>query len=73
VDSSCTHFNDYNHNYESTTTNMIMITTRGNYDYKYDYTTNVTILKYLIDLVSPSFKINKNTYQHGQICIRSMI
>jgi hypothetical protein len=38
------HFDNYSHNYESTTTNMTMITTRGNYEYKYDYTTNVTIL-----------------------------
>ncbi len=39
------HFDDYSHNYEFATTNMNMITTRGNYDYKYDYTINVTILK----------------------------
>ncbi len=45
MDLSCCHFDNYSHNYESTTTNMIMITIRGNYDYKYDYTTNVTILK----------------------------
>jgi hypothetical protein len=34
-----------NHNYEFATTNMTMIPTIGNYDYKYDYMTNVTILK----------------------------
>ncbi len=45
VDLSCNHSDDYSHNYDATTTNMTMITTKGNYDYKYDYTTNVTILK----------------------------
>ncbi len=42
-------FDDYNHNYEFATTNMTMITSRGNYDYKYDYTTNVdhTLLEIL--------------------------
>jgi len=39
------HFDDYNHNCESMTINMTMIITRGNYDYKYNYMTNVTILK----------------------------
>jgi hypothetical protein len=39
------HFDDYNHNCESMTINMPMIITRGNYDYKYNYMTNVTILK----------------------------
>ncbi len=45
MDFNCNNFIDYNHYCESTTTNMTMITTRGNYDYKYDYTTNVTISK----------------------------
>jgi hypothetical protein len=45
MDLNCNHFDDYSHNYESMITNMTMITTRSNYDYKYDYTTNVTILK----------------------------
>ncbi len=45
MDLNRNHFDEYNHNCESTTTNMTMITTRGNYDYKYDYTINVTILK----------------------------
>ncbi len=38
-------FNDYNHNCESTTINMIMIITKGNYDYIYDYMIKVNILK----------------------------
>jgi len=55
------------------TTNMIMITTKNNYDYKYNYMTNVTILKYLLDLVSTSLKKKKKKpYQHAQICIRSL-
>jgi hypothetical protein len=45
MDMSRSHFDDNSHNYEFATTNMTMITTKGNYDYKYDYTTNVTILK----------------------------
>jgi hypothetical protein len=45
MDLSRNHFDNYSYNNESTTTNVTMITTRGNYDYKYDYTTNVTILK----------------------------
>ncbi len=46
MDLSCSYFDDYNHKYEFVTTNMTIIITRGNYDYKYDYTTNVsTILK----------------------------
>jgi hypothetical protein len=45
VDLNHSHFDDYSHNYEYVTTNMTMIATRGNYDYKYDYMTNVTILK----------------------------
>ncbi len=41
MDLSCSHFDNYSHNYEFATTNMTMLTTRGNYD----YTINVTILK----------------------------
>jgi hypothetical protein len=44
-------FNDYSHNCESTIINMIMIITKGNYDYIYDYMIKLTILKYLLDLV----------------------
>jgi hypothetical protein len=44
VDLNRNHFDGYSHNYESMTTNMT-ITTRGNYDHKYDYMVNVTILK----------------------------
>ncbi len=42
---SCNHFDDYSHNCEYVIINMTMTTTRNNYDYIYDYTTNVTILK----------------------------
>jgi hypothetical protein len=45
MDLSCSHFDNYSHNYEFVTTNMIMITNRTSYDNKYEYTTNVTILK----------------------------
>jgi hypothetical protein len=45
VDLSHSHFDNYSHNCESMTINMTMITIRGNYDYIYDYTTNVTIMK----------------------------
>ncbi len=34
MDLSCNHFDNYSHNYEFATTNMIMTTTIGNYDYK---------------------------------------
>ncbi len=39
------HFDNYSHNYEFPITNMTMITTKDNYDYKYNYMTNVTVLK----------------------------
>jgi hypothetical protein len=39
------YFIDYSHNCESITINMTMITTKDNYDYIFDYTTNVTIFK----------------------------
>jgi hypothetical protein len=39
------HFNDYNHNCEFITIKMTMITTKDNYNYIFDYTTNVTIFK----------------------------
>jgi hypothetical protein len=50
MDLSCNHFDNYSFNYEYLITNMTMITIKGNYD----YTTNVTILKQLLDLVSTS-------------------
>ncbi len=34
MDLSSNHFDNYSHNYEFATTNMIMTTTIGNYDYK---------------------------------------
>ncbi len=43
MDLSHSHFENYSHNCEYMIKNMTMIKTRGNYDYKYDYTTNVTI------------------------------
>ncbi len=45
VDLNRSHFEYYSHNYESMIMNMTMITTRNNYDYIYDYMTNVTILR----------------------------
>jgi hypothetical protein len=39
------YFDDYSHNCESITINMTMITTKDNYDYIFDYTSNVTIFK----------------------------
>lgn len=45
MDLSSNHFDDYSHNCEYATINMIIIMIKGNYDYMYDYTTNVIILK----------------------------
>ncbi len=45
MDWNCNHFHDYSHNCEYMIINMTIIITRGNYDYIYDYMTNVTILK----------------------------
>jgi hypothetical protein len=45
VNFSQIHFNDYNHNCESITIKMTMITKKDNYNYIFDYTTNVTIFK----------------------------
>jgi len=39
------HFNNYSHNCKSITIKMTMITTQDNYDYIFDYTTDVTIFK----------------------------
>ncbi len=45
VDLSHNHFDDYSQNYEFVIKNMTMITIRNNYDYIYDYITNIMILK----------------------------
>ncbi len=45
MDFSRNHFNYYTQNCEFVIINMTMITTINNYDYIYDYTTNVMILK----------------------------
>jgi hypothetical protein len=45
MDFSRNHFNYHTQNCEFVIINMTMITTINNYDYIYDYTTNVMILK----------------------------
>ncbi len=59
MDLSCNHFDNYSRNCEFVIINMTMITIRNNYDYIYDYTINVMILKELLDLVQARLKKTK--------------